>query len=153
MGWAAAGIGAWAIVAPWVVQNASATTGAIVSNTITGAVAVILGLATTARRAVAPDPFAGRTLRRLRRLTGARVGDAFLSSRGRMANTCGDRNRRSGNDLPCWIPAQCKETYASQHEESCEDRHSRYEYSAARPRGDRRLQRGAGDVLRDDGER
>ncbi|WP_458248531.1 SPW repeat domain-containing protein [Streptomyces sp. MAI_2237] len=48
MGWAAAGIGAWAIVAPWVVQNASATTGTIVSNTITGAVAVILGLATTA---------------------------------------------------------------------------------------------------------
>lgn len=48
MGWAAAGIGAWAIIAPWVVQNASATTGAIVSNSITGAVAVVLGLATTA---------------------------------------------------------------------------------------------------------
>jgi hypothetical protein len=48
MGWVAAGIGAWTIISPWAVQHASATTGTIVSNTITGAVAVILGLMTTA---------------------------------------------------------------------------------------------------------
>ncbi|MEU0118652.1 SPW repeat protein [Streptomyces bobili] len=48
MGWVAAAIGAWSIIAPWAVQNAAATTGTIVSNTITGAIAVILGLTTTA---------------------------------------------------------------------------------------------------------
>ncbi|MEU0217959.1 SPW repeat protein [Streptomyces sp. NPDC006265] len=48
MGWVAAAIGAWAIIAPWAVQNAAATTGTIVGNTITGAVAVTLGLMTTA---------------------------------------------------------------------------------------------------------
>ncbi|MBX9392392.1 SPW repeat protein [Streptomyces sp. TRM72054] len=48
MGWAAAAIGAWAIIAPWVMQNASTTTGTIASNTATGAVAVVLGLMTTA---------------------------------------------------------------------------------------------------------
>ena len=48
LGWVAAAIGAWAIVSPWVVQHASATTGTIVSNTVTGAVAVVLGLMTTA---------------------------------------------------------------------------------------------------------
>ncbi|WP_432138203.1 MULTISPECIES: SPW repeat protein [unclassified Streptomyces] len=48
MGWAAAGIGAWAVIAPWVMQNASTTTGTIVSNSITGGVAVVLGLMTTA---------------------------------------------------------------------------------------------------------
>ncbi|WP_316740796.1 SPW repeat protein [Streptomyces sp. MK7] len=48
MGWAAAAIGAWAIVAPWAIQHASATTGTIASNTATGAVALVLGLMTTA---------------------------------------------------------------------------------------------------------
>ncbi|MBV7697840.1 SPW repeat protein [Streptomyces sp. TRM70350] len=48
MGWAAAAIGAWAIIAPWVIQNASTTTGTIASNTATGALAVVLGLMTTA---------------------------------------------------------------------------------------------------------
>ncbi|GGX97738.1 hypothetical protein GCM10010510_48960 [Streptomyces anandii JCM 4720] len=51
MGWAAAGIGAWAIIAPWAVQHASATTGTIVSNTITGAIAFLLGLVTRAMAA------------------------------------------------------------------------------------------------------
>ncbi|MEV7691677.1 SPW repeat protein [Streptomyces bungoensis] len=48
MGWVAAAIGAWTIISPWVVQHASATTGTIVSNTVTGAVAIVLGLMTTA---------------------------------------------------------------------------------------------------------
>jgi SPW repeat len=48
MGWVAAGIGAWTIISPWVVQHASATTGTIASNTATGALAVVLGLATMA---------------------------------------------------------------------------------------------------------
>ncbi|WP_329140523.1 SPW repeat protein [Streptomyces sp. NBC_00670] len=48
MGWVAAAIGAWAIISPWVVQNAAATTGTVVSNVITGGVAVVLGLTTTA---------------------------------------------------------------------------------------------------------
>lgn len=48
MGWVAAAIGAWTIISPWVVQHAAATAGTIVSNSITGAVAVILGLATMA---------------------------------------------------------------------------------------------------------
>lgn len=48
MGWAAAAIGAWAIIAPWVMQNASTTTGTLASNIATGAVAVVLGLMTTA---------------------------------------------------------------------------------------------------------
>lgn len=51
MGWVAAAIGAWTIISPWAVQHASATTGTIVSNTITGAVAVLLGLATMAMAA------------------------------------------------------------------------------------------------------
>jgi SPW repeat len=48
MGWVAAAIGAWTIISPWVVQHAAATTGTIASNTATGAVAVVLGLMTTA---------------------------------------------------------------------------------------------------------
>ncbi|MGW4568887.1 SPW repeat protein [Streptomyces sp. NPDC004561] len=51
MGWCAAGIGAWTIISPWVVQHATTTTGTIASNTATGAVAVILGCATTAMAA------------------------------------------------------------------------------------------------------
>ncbi|MCH5672463.1 SPW repeat protein [Streptomyces gilvus] len=60
MGWVAMAIGIWAIIAPWAVQHASATTGTIVSNVVTGAVAVLLGLVTTGmaargpRRAVTP---------------------------------------------------------------------------------------------------
>lgn len=47
MGWVAAAIGAWAIIASWAVQHASATTGTIASDTATGAVAVMLGLTAT----------------------------------------------------------------------------------------------------------
>ncbi|MEV6806763.1 SPW repeat protein [Streptomyces sp. NPDC017248] len=48
MGWVAAAIGAWTIVSPWAVRNAAPTTGTIVSNIITGVIALLLGLATIA---------------------------------------------------------------------------------------------------------
>lgn len=48
MGWAAAAIGVWTIIAPWVVSGNVDTTRTVVSNVITGAVAVVLGIATTA---------------------------------------------------------------------------------------------------------
>ena len=47
MGWVAAAIGVWAIIAPWVVSGAPDTTKVVLSNVITGAVAVLLGLVTT----------------------------------------------------------------------------------------------------------
>ncbi len=45
-------IGAWAVVAPWVVLGSNVSAGTIISNVITGGVIVILGLATTAMAAV-----------------------------------------------------------------------------------------------------
>lgn len=48
MAWAACAIGAWTIVAPWVVAGSVDTTRTIVSNVIVGAVALLLGLAMTA---------------------------------------------------------------------------------------------------------
>ena len=54
MGWVAMAIGIWAIIAPWAVQHAAAGTGTIVSNVVTGAVAVLLGLVTTGMEARRP---------------------------------------------------------------------------------------------------
>ncbi|MFC8520985.1 SPW repeat protein [Streptomyces sp. NPDC057257] len=46
MGWVAAAIGVWAIVGPWAITGAPDTGGPVVSNVITGGVAVVLGLVT-----------------------------------------------------------------------------------------------------------
>ncbi|MGA4798489.1 SPW repeat protein [Streptomyces lavendulocolor] len=59
MAWAACAIGAWTIVAPWVVAGDVDTTRSVVSNIIVGAVALLLGLA-MAGSAMA-DRRAGRT--------------------------------------------------------------------------------------------
>ncbi|WP_028812103.1 SPW repeat protein [Streptomyces flavidovirens] len=48
MAWTAAAIGAWTIVAPWVVAGNVDTTRSVVSNVIVGAVALLLGLAMAA---------------------------------------------------------------------------------------------------------
>ncbi|MEU1020419.1 SPW repeat protein [Streptomyces sp. NPDC005900] len=48
MAWAACALGAWTIVAPWVVAGDVSTTRSVVSNIITGAVALLLGLAASA---------------------------------------------------------------------------------------------------------
>ncbi|MFJ8165648.1 SPW repeat protein [Streptomyces sp. NPDC096136] len=45
MAWTAVVIGAWTIVAPWVMAGAMDTTRSVLSNVITGAVALCLGLA------------------------------------------------------------------------------------------------------------
>ncbi|GAA3389856.1 hypothetical protein GCM10017752_16030 [Streptomyces roseoviridis] len=45
MAWAAAAIGIWTCVAPWVVAGDVARTRSITSNLITGAVATLLALA------------------------------------------------------------------------------------------------------------
>lgn len=47
MGWVAAAIGVWTIVAPWAVTGNADTTEIVTSNVIAGAVAVILGIATS----------------------------------------------------------------------------------------------------------
>jgi hypothetical protein len=52
MGWVAAAIGVWTIISPWAVSGAPSTADVVVSNIITGAVAVLLGLATTAMGAM-----------------------------------------------------------------------------------------------------
>ncbi len=44
-GWAATAIGLWTIISPWVVAGGVATTRTIISNVITGALALCLGLA------------------------------------------------------------------------------------------------------------
>ncbi|MFF5233259.1 SPW repeat protein [Dactylosporangium sp. NPDC000521] len=46
LSWAMAAIGVWVIISPWIVERAATatTTGTIVSNVITGAVTVLLGL-------------------------------------------------------------------------------------------------------------
>ncbi|MFF8288793.1 SPW repeat protein [Streptomyces sp. NPDC016309] len=48
MAWAACAIGAWTIVAPWVVAGNVDTTRSVVNNIIVGAVALLLGLAMAA---------------------------------------------------------------------------------------------------------
>ncbi|MFF5706432.1 SPW repeat protein [Streptomyces sp. NPDC012794] len=48
MAWTAVAIGAWTIVAPWVMAGEMDTTRSVVSNVITGAVALCLGLAMVA---------------------------------------------------------------------------------------------------------
>ncbi|OEJ28269.1 hypothetical protein AR457_31205 [Streptomyces agglomeratus] len=48
MAWAATAIGAWTIVAPWVVSGNVDTTRSIVSNVIVGCLALLLGLAMAA---------------------------------------------------------------------------------------------------------
>jgi hypothetical protein len=48
LGWVAIAIGAWTIVAPWVVSGSADTTKTIVNNAIVGGVACLLGLATMA---------------------------------------------------------------------------------------------------------
>ncbi|MET9514460.1 SPW repeat protein [Streptomyces sp. NPDC002994] len=55
MAWTAAAIGAWTIVAPWVVSGNVDTTRSIVSNVIVGCVALLLGLAMAAMNAGASD--------------------------------------------------------------------------------------------------
>jgi hypothetical protein len=47
MGWVAAAIGVWTIVAPWAVTGSVDTTRTVTSNVIAGAVVVILGIATS----------------------------------------------------------------------------------------------------------
>ena len=48
LGWVAIAIGAWTIVAPWVVAGSADTTKTITNNAIVGGVACLLGLATMA---------------------------------------------------------------------------------------------------------
>ena len=48
LSWVTPVIGAWAIVAPWVVQGSNIDAGTIVNNVITGGVILVLGIATTA---------------------------------------------------------------------------------------------------------
>ncbi|MBT2394454.1 SPW repeat protein [Streptomyces sp. ISL-100] len=55
MAWAATAIGAWTIVAPWVVSGNVDTTRSIVSNVIVGCVALLLGLAMAAMNTGASD--------------------------------------------------------------------------------------------------
>ncbi|MBT2490849.1 SPW repeat protein [Streptomyces sp. ISL-96] len=55
MAWAATAIGAWTIVAPWVVSGNVDTTRSIVNNVIVGGVALLLGLAMAAMNAGVSD--------------------------------------------------------------------------------------------------
>ena len=48
LGWVATAIGAWTIVAPWVVSGSADTTKTITNNAIVGGVACLLGLTTMA---------------------------------------------------------------------------------------------------------
>ncbi|MEU0215145.1 SPW repeat protein [Streptomyces sp. NPDC006265] len=48
MSWAALGVGIWTVIAPWVVAGAVDTTSTVWSNVVTGAVAIVLALATSA---------------------------------------------------------------------------------------------------------
>ncbi|MDA5280660.1 SPW repeat protein [Streptomyces sp. NPDC054904] len=48
MAWTAVAIGAWTIIAPWVIAGEMDTTRSVVSNIITGAIALCLGLAMVA---------------------------------------------------------------------------------------------------------
>ncbi|MGK5693811.1 SPW repeat protein [Streptomyces sp. URMC 128] len=48
MAWAACGLGAWTIIAPWVVAGNVDTTRTITNNVITGVIALLLALAASA---------------------------------------------------------------------------------------------------------
>ncbi|MFD6876846.1 MULTISPECIES: SPW repeat protein [unclassified Streptomyces] len=48
MAWTAVAIGAWTIIAPWVIAGEMDTTRSVVSNIITGVIALCLGLAMVA---------------------------------------------------------------------------------------------------------
>ncbi|MER5935597.1 SPW repeat protein [Streptomyces sp. NPDC002054] len=48
MAWTAVALGAWTIIAPWVIAGEMDTTRSVVSNVITGGVALCLGLAMVA---------------------------------------------------------------------------------------------------------
>ncbi|AIS02103.1 SPW repeat protein [Streptomyces glaucescens] len=48
MAWAACALGAWTIIAPWVVAGDVSTTRSVVNNIITGALALLLALAASA---------------------------------------------------------------------------------------------------------
>jgi len=50
MAWAAAAIGVWTIIAPWVVAGSVDTTRTIINNVVVGAVALLLALAASAAR-------------------------------------------------------------------------------------------------------
>jgi hypothetical protein len=52
MGWAAALIGVWACIAPWVVSGQPATTGSEASNVAVGFLAIVLALATIAQGSI-----------------------------------------------------------------------------------------------------
>ena len=49
MAWAAALIGVWTIIAPWVISGRPATSGSEASNVVAGALAVLMALATIAQ--------------------------------------------------------------------------------------------------------
>ncbi|MFI0812084.1 SPW repeat protein [Streptomyces echinatus] len=63
MAWGACALGAWTIIAPWVVAGDVSTTKTILNNVITGALALILALAasTAARAAESPKTPRGMT--------------------------------------------------------------------------------------------
>jgi hypothetical protein len=48
MAWAACALGAWTIIAPWVVAGDVSTTRTVVNNIIVGVIALLLGLAASA---------------------------------------------------------------------------------------------------------
>ncbi|MEV7615896.1 SPW repeat protein [Streptomyces sp. NPDC089799] len=48
MAWTAVALGAWTIIAPWAIAGEMDTTRTVISNVITGAVALCLGLAMVA---------------------------------------------------------------------------------------------------------
>ncbi|MGW7053185.1 SPW repeat protein [Streptomyces sp. NPDC054887] len=54
MAWAAAAIGAWTIVSPWVVSGNVDTTRSVVSNVIVGCVALLLAVAMAAMNSGSP---------------------------------------------------------------------------------------------------
>ncbi|MDX3453367.1 SPW repeat protein [Streptomyces sp. ME02-8801-2C] len=61
--WAAAMIGLWTIVAPWVVAGNVDTTRTVVNNIIVGIVALLLALATSAAAGAADKGSRGRSTR------------------------------------------------------------------------------------------
>ncbi|MGO4429678.1 SPW repeat protein, partial [Streptomyces sp. MCAF7] len=62
MAWAAALLGVWAIIAPWVVSGSVATMRTIISNVIVGAVALVLALfASSKAKAKTTTPGRGGT--------------------------------------------------------------------------------------------
>ncbi|UQX00194.1 SPW repeat protein [Streptomyces sp. RerS4] len=63
MAWTAVAIGAWTIVAPWVIAGEMDTTRSVVSNIITGAIALCLGLAMAAMAGRERSATAGRERR------------------------------------------------------------------------------------------